>query len=43
MVFGTVLLATVAGSDIGILVESEGYDYARYAAYIDGVLQKQKE
>jgi hypothetical protein len=29
------ILITYSGSDYGILVESEGYHYARYSAYLE--------
>lgn len=32
------ILVKVIGANEGILVESEGYDYARYAAYINLIL-----
>lgn len=34
-----ILLKTQGGKD-GILVEAEGYDYARYTAYFEGDTQK---
>jgi len=30
------ILVKVSGENDGILVESEGYEYARYAAYLKG-------
>lgn len=36
------IFVTSKESDFGILIESEGYDYARYAAYLPKAFMKDK-